>query len=155
MPRALRTAELATRQLAVRTEALADWQERNFGALRGRTVDSLGFNPLTMREAPEAGESLTQFEARVAQAWAALCARLQSLSPEEDLLLVTHGLVVRALLAMHIEDGALALLQAPPPNASLTVVSNDPGRPRLLLGPCAAHWLSIDDGRAGSAARGV
>lgn len=152
LPRARRTAELATRQLAVRIEALPVWQERNFGALRGRTVDSLGFNPLTMREAPEAGESLTQFEARVAQAWVALCARLQSLSPEEDLLLVTHGLVVRALLATHIEDGALALLRAPPPNASLTVVSNDPGRPRLLLGPCAAHWLSIDDG---SAARGV
>jgi len=155
LPRALRTAELATRQLAVRIEALPDWQERNFGALRGRTVDSLGFNPLTMREAPEAGESLTQFEARVAQAWVALCARLQSLGPEEDLLLVTHGLVVRALLATHIEDGALALLQAPAPNASLTVVSNDPGRPRLLLGPCAAHWLAIGDGRAGSAARGV
>lgn len=155
LPRARRTAELATQALALRIEAHPVWQERNFGALRGRTVDSLGFDPLTLREAPEAGESLAQFEARVAQAWVQLCSRLQNMGPDEDLLLVTHGLVVRALLAAHIEDGAQALLLAPPPNASLAVVSNDAGRPRLVLGPCAAHWHSGSGGRAGSAARGV
>jgi broad specificity phosphatase PhoE len=155
LPRAIRTAELATQQLTVRIEAHPAWQERNFGALRGRTLDSMGFDPLTMREAPEAGESLAQFEARVAKAWVALWARLQSLAPDEDLLLVTHGLVVRAVLATHIEDGAQALLQAPPPNASLAVISSDRGRPRLLLGPCAAHWLSPGARHPGSAAKGV
>ena len=70
LPRALQTAEaIATATgLPIITSALL--HERNFGDLRGRRYDTLGFDPLTSAEAPPNGESIPQFAARCAAAWA-------------------------------------------------------------------------------------
>lgn len=61
LPRALSTAEAiaAATGLVVQTTPLL--HERNFGDLRGLHYDTLGFNPLTMSEAPPSGESVAAF----------------------------------------------------------------------------------------------
>jgi probable phosphoglycerate mutase len=101
LPRALSTAEAisAATGLPIATTALL--HERNFGDLRGQPYDTLGFNPLTMTEAPPGGESVAMFQARVAQAFAQIVALRQQLGG--NLAVVTHGLVIRALLAHHAQ----------------------------------------------------
>lgn len=151
LPRARQTAEQVAQHLQRSVEASPDWRERNFGALRGRAYRSLDFNPITMIEAPPEGESLAQFEARVAQACARLAARVgesaqapaERLAEAGDVLLVTHGLVVRRLLAAHIEGGPASTPAAPPANASLVVAEVIDGRLRLALGPCTAHLTRL------------
>jgi broad specificity phosphatase PhoE len=138
LARAHRTAERVAARLSLTLASSPDWRERNFGVLRGRPYDSLGFDPVAMREAPDGGESLEQFEARVARAWAALVAKLERLDPDHDLLLVTHGLVLRGLLEHHVADAA-HMASLPLGNTALVVVNLEEGQPRLALGPCTAH----------------
>ena len=97
MPRALQTAQAlaAATGLAITTTPLL--HERNFGDLRGRPYDSLGFDPLTREEAPPNGESIPQFAARCAAAWAWVLQQQQLLGG--PLAVVTHGLVIRQWLA--------------------------------------------------------
>lgn len=149
--RARQTAEQVALHVERSVETSSDWRERNFGALRGRAYRSLDFNPITMVEAPPEGESLAQFEARVADGCARLVARVSGLTQAaadrladaEHLLLVTHGLVVRQLLAAHIEGGAASVRAGPPANASLVVAEVIGGRLRLALGPCTAHLARL------------
>lgn len=149
--RARQTAEQVALHVERSVETSSDWRERNFGALRGRAYRSLDFNPITMIEAPPEGESLAQFEARVADGCARLVARVSGLAQAaadrladaEHLLLVTHGLVVRQLLAAHIEGGAASVRAGPPANASLVVAEVIGGRLRLALGPCTAHLARL------------
>lgn len=151
LPRARQTAEQVALHLERSVDTSPDWRERNFGALRGRAYRSLDFNPITMIEAPPEGESLAQFEARVADGYARLVARVSRLTQAaaghqadaEHVLLVTHGLVVRRLLAAHIEGGAASARAGPPANASLVVAEVIGGRLRLALGPCTAHLARL------------
>lgn len=149
--RARQTAEQVALHVERSVDTSPDWRERNFGALRGRAYRSLDFNPITMIEAPPEGESLAQFEARVADGCVRLVARVSGLTQAaadrlahaEHLLLVTHGLVVRQLLAAHIEGGAASVRAGPPANASLVVAEVVEGRLRLALGPCTAHLARL------------
>ena len=151
LPRARQTAERVALHLERSVDTSPDWRERNFGALRGRAHRSLDVNPITMIEAPPEGESLAQFEARVADGCARLVARVSRstqaaadrLADAEHVLLVTHGLVVRRLLAAHIEGGAASVRAGPPANASLVVAEVIEGRLRLALGPCTAHLARL------------
>lgn len=100
LPRAQHTAELiaaATRATIESTELL---RERNFGDWRGLAYDALPVNPLQMVAAPPAGESAAHFEARVARAFALVIQH--AATRRESLAVVTHGLVIRVLLASHI-----------------------------------------------------
>ncbi|MDH4390547.1 MAG: phosphoglycerate mutase family protein [Aquabacterium sp.] len=122
LPRALQTAQAlaAATGLAITTSALL--HERNFGDLRGLLYDSLGFDPLTREEGPPNGESIPQFAARCAAAWAWVLQQQAALGG--PLAVVTHGLVIRQWL----HNGPL---QVPPQltlpdrlsNTSLTVAS--------------------------------
>lgn len=149
--RARQTALKVASRLGRAIEPSPDWRERDFGSLRGRAYGSLEFNPIAMTEAPPGGESLEAFETRVARACEALAARMSQLidarvdrgAPAGDLLLVTHGLVVRQLLATHIEGGTASLGSGPPANASLVVAEVVHGRLRLALGPCTAHLEQV------------
>jgi broad specificity phosphatase PhoE len=96
LPRALQTAQAlaAATGLAITTSPLL--HERNFGDLRGRLYDSLGFDPLTREEAPPNGESIPQFAARCAAAWAWVLQQQRALGG--PLAVVTHGLVIRQWL---------------------------------------------------------
>ena len=133
LPRALHTAEAiarATGLVASTTELL---HERNFGDLRGQPYDGLGFDPLTMLAAPPGGESGSAFETRVARAFALLVERRAALPG--PLVVVTHGLVIRAMLAgpvaleasrltgLHIGNTALTVLDARAPHAVIDLNS--------------------------------
>jgi probable phosphoglycerate mutase len=144
MPRALQTAQAvaAATGLPVQTDALL--RERNFGALRGRPWDTLGFDPMHLEAAPEGGESMADFHARAARAWArALQARSQA---GALLVVVSHGLLIHAALQRHAHwpAGGPAL----PPRLHNTSVSEvDAAAPHTVLRvDCTAHLTGIDAG---------
>ncbi len=137
LPRALQTAQAiaaAAGGLPLQTSALL--HERNFGALRGRAHDSLGFEPLLMAEAPPDGESMADFLARTDQAFE-LVLRAHA-AFDGPLVVVSHGLVIGAWLARRVR--LPAGVQAPPRigNTSVTRLSSQP--PHLAdLVDCTAH----------------
>lgn len=135
LPRALSTAEAiaAATGLPISTTTLL--HERNFGNLRGQPYDTLGFNPLTMDEAPPGGESVATFLARVAQAFEHMVALRTQLGG--TLAVVTHGLVIRALLAQHAQradDKELPRIG----NTSISVLGASPPHVVELL-DCSRH----------------
>ena len=136
LPRALRTAQAiaATTGAAIETSALL--QERNFGDWRGRSYDGMAINPLTMLEAPPGGESVAAFERRVAKAFEHIVQRQGDIGG--TIAVVTHGLVIRALLAAHVR---LASGMAQPThlgNTSLSIIGAQPPHAATLLN-CTQH----------------
>ena len=127
LPRAAHTAQIVAQALGLAVEHSALLRERDFGALRGRAYDALDFDPLTMDEAPPGGESATEFMRRAHAAFDHLLQRHAML--DGDLVVVTHGLLIRALLAgplcqgaealrgMHLGNTALSIFDATPPHA--------------------------------------
>lgn len=127
LPRAWQTAQAIAAASGATLDGSARLRERNFGALRGRAYDSLDFDPLTMAEAPPDGESAVDFATRVAEAFAALARAAAPLAG--DLVVVTHGLVIRGLLAarpgvpaethgaLHLGNTSVTILDARPPHA--------------------------------------
>jgi broad specificity phosphatase PhoE len=146
LPRAAQTARAISTAIGLTPDHDALLQERNFGALRGRAYDSLDFDPLALQEAPPGGESVPQFEARVACALDLLRERAAGLTG--DLVVVSHGLLIRTLLARYLKmpDGVAApehLL-----NTSVTIFDAAPPH-RVSLANCAVHLegAAVDDGR--------
>ena len=133
--RAQQSAEPIARLLGLTVQREPGLAERNFGLLRGRAYDSLGFDPLGLEEAPEGGESMRAFSERISRSFGRLCARLGE--SEGDTLWVTHGLVLRELFAHHLDCTMLATLPSAG-NCSLSVVE---GRPpfTVRLAACEAH----------------
>ena len=136
LPRARTTAEAVSRATGLPVAESPLLQERNFGDLRGRPYDSLGFNPLAMDDAPPGGESTAQFHARVAEAFADVCQRRRGLAG--PLVVVTHGLVIHALIARHLRLGGSHTLPERLGNTSLTTFGAD--APYLVeLLDCTQH----------------
>jgi broad specificity phosphatase PhoE len=107
LPRARHTAELIAAATGASLTTSALLRERNFGDWRGQPYDRLAIDPLTMREAPPGGESAEMFEARVALAFAHIVdpgvnPHAAEALPRGALAVVTHGLVLRAMLSAHI-----------------------------------------------------
>jgi probable phosphoglycerate mutase len=107
LPRAMQTAQAIAGATGAAITPTALLHERNFGDLRGQPYDSLPYNPLTMAEAPPGGESTADFQRRVALAFAQMVQMREGLAG--NLAVVTHGLVIRALLAQHLQLAADAL----------------------------------------------
>jgi probable phosphoglycerate mutase len=147
LPRARMTAEpleAATGLLASTTELL---QERNFGELRGRGYDELGFDPMATEYAPPGGEDWDTFRERVARAFAHVVGLRALLSG--NLAVVTHGLVIRAMLAEHARLSDASALPQRLGNTSITVLA--PAAPHLVsLLNCVRHLDEpiADDRRA-------
>jgi broad specificity phosphatase PhoE len=136
LPRAWLTAQAVAAALALPIRPSALLQERNFGELRGRPYDSLGFDPLVMSEAPPGGESATAFVQRVQQAFGDMLRQHKGL--DGDLLVVTHGLLIRTLLAGPLlprGDGPGSLLLG---NTSLSIFDAAPPHALQLLN-CTRH----------------
>jgi len=126
LPRAWRTAEAIAAVTGPAVGVSALLAERNFGALRGHPYDTLGFDPLAMDDAPPGGESTAAFERRVAEPYSMVVALRSTLGG--PLAVVTHGLVIRAILRAHttlatrpdevpvIGNTALTVLGARPPH---------------------------------------
>ena len=140
LPRALTTARAITAVTGATVETSVLLRERNFGDWRGQPYDGMAVNPLTMREAPPGGESAAAFARRVALAFEHIV-RLRA-ALDGALAVVTHGLVIRALLASHagLPDAAAATAAAPTHlgNTSLSVLDAQPPY-RVTLLNCTRH----------------
>ena len=136
LPRALMTARAigAASGAPVATTALL--HERNFGDWRGRPYDSLGFDPLAVDDAPPGGESSADFAARVARAFAELVQHRAALAG--TLVVVSHGLVIREILARHVRLTAAMVVPARLGNTSVSIVAADPPHAVELL-DCLRH----------------
>jgi len=131
LPRAWQTADALARLTGLEIAVEPLLQERNFGDLRGRPYDTLGYDPLAMDAAPPGGESFADFQARVEQAFARLVERRASL--QGDLVAVSHGLVIHAMLAAHATLDASILLPQRIGNASITVLAAGAPHPVAVL----------------------
>jgi len=143
MPRALQTAQAlaAATGLAITTTRLL--HERNFGDLRGRPYDSLGFDPLSHDEAPPNGESAAEFAARCAAAFVWVLQQQAALGG--PLAVVTHGLVIRQWLERGTLQvpGHLALPERLS-NTSVTVAMS--AAPYIVsLVDCIAHLDGVGE----------
>lgn len=110
--------------------------ERNFGDLRGQPYDTLGFDPLAMNQAPPGGESIPAFIDRVARAFDEM-RRLRA-ALQGPLVVVTHGMVIRALLAHHGRLPASTRLSPHLGNTCVSIVSARPPHAVSLLA-CTRH----------------
>ena len=147
LPRALRTAQAIAAATGAPIETNALLQERNFGDWRGRPYDGMAIDPLTMREAPPNGESALDFERRVAAAFGHVVERQSALGGV--LAVVTHGLVIRALLATHVRLADDLMAPAQLGNTSLSIVDAQPPHLASLLN-CTRHLEAAtrDDAQA-------
>ncbi len=115
LPRAQQTAKVIAAATGAPIELSELLRERNFGHWRGLAYDALPSNPLLMPEAAPGGESAAAFEARVARAFAFVVQRaaalvvqraaafvVQRAAARGTLAIVTHGLVIRAMLSGHV-----------------------------------------------------
>ena len=140
LPRALATAQAigAAFGLLVATTPLL--RERDFGDWRGLSYDTLGIDPMTLDEAPPAGESMAGFERRVALAFDFV--RREQRALNAPLIVVSHGLLIRALLERHCALGADLPVRFG--NTAVSIVdAQAPHAMRLVA--CTAH---LDAGNA-------
>lgn len=121
LPRAFVTAETIAQRCGLTVQTTELLHERDFGDLRGQPYDGLGFDPLTMAHAPAGGESAGTFVLRVARAFALLVERRAALTG--PLVVVTHGLVIRAMLAGPASLASDRLGIAPIGNTAVTIVA--------------------------------
>lgn len=147
LPRAWRTAEAIADALSLPIEPSALLQERNFGELRGRPYDTLGFDPLVMDAAPPGGESAADFALRLQAAFDEMLQHHAGL--HGDLVVVTHGLVIRMLLGGPLRLDAERLRQLHLANTSLSIFDADPPHGLQLLN-CTRHLDGVvsDDARS-------
>jgi broad specificity phosphatase PhoE len=150
LPRALTTAQAISAATGVPLSTTALLHERNFGDLRGQPYDTLGYNPLTMAEAPPGGESVAAFLDRVAQAFAHIVALRASLGG--NLAVVTHGLVIRALLTHHAMCGDAGELPRIGNTSVSVLAAQSPHAVELL--DCTRHLDSATQHDAGSLSGG-
>jgi|SRR5215467_799819 len=125
-------------------------QERNFGDLRSMAYAALAEDPFGPDVAPPNGEDWRMFHARVAEAFAFVVTRRRTL--RGTLVVMTHGLVCRALVERHarLPDGTLSPERFD--NTSVTVLHEDAPHGVSLLN-CTQHLVaSIEiDGAGGPA----
>jgi 2,3-bisphosphoglycerate-dependent phosphoglycerate mutase len=125
-------------------------QERNFGDLRGKAYAALPEDPFGPDVRPPNGEDWPTFHARVADAFAFIVSRRRGVNG--TLVVVTHGLVCRALVERHalLPEGVVVPERFD--NASMTVIHEDAPHQVSLLN-CTAHLMtSLEADRNGGAA---
>src|SRR5215467_9856870 len=131
-------APLATRSgIAIEESPLL--QERNFGDLRGVPYAELTENPFGPDFAPPNGEDWPTFHARVADAFDFIMRRRRSANGM--LVVVTHGLVCRALVERHalLPEGVVAPERFE--NASVTMLHEDAPHAVSLIN-CTRHLVT-------------
>ena len=146
LSRTAMTAEAVHAATGAPLEFDAELHERNFGDLRGRSYDSLGFDPFGEGYEPPAGESWEVFHERVARAWRnVLAVAARTAGP---LAVVTHGLVCRGVVAFHAPPAPGLAPPAGWRNTSVSVLEGAPRRATLI--DCVSHL--DDDAREGGKA---
>lgn len=121
--RAAQTAQALSQLTKVEVELTPLLQERNLGDIRGQSYDELGFDPFALDYIPSNGESWAEFNERVSLAWQFITQQVTHTNGH--LLIVTHGLVCRALLPhLLLPKGVKSLSQYG--NTSLTKIQETP-----------------------------
>lgn len=136
LPRALLTAELIADATGAPIETTTLLHERNFGDLRGLPYDTLTIDPRTSDAAAPGGESRAEFERRVDEAFEAIVRHRST--TRGNLAVVSHGLVIGALLARHAELAPGSTLPEHLGNTSLCVLADHPPHAVSLLN-CTSH----------------
>lgn len=145
MPRALETVAPIAARTGVPVTVDSLLRERDFGDLRGTPYDELRVDPFAVDYAPPNGETWVEFHERVARAWT-LVTELAARVPG-SLLVVTHGLVCRALVERHLCLDAGAVAPDRWHNTALTWI--DPAPPwKVQRLHCIEHLQDESDGRA-------
>jgi len=125
-------------------------QERNFGDLRGTAYAAVAEDPFGPGFAPPNGEDWPTFHARVAEAFAFIVSRRRS--TDGTLVVITHGLVCRALVERHAQVSAGAVVPERFDNTGVTILHEDaPHRAGLIN--CTRHLAAaVEANSAGGAA---
>ena len=150
LTRAAMTAEavVETTGAPIRYDALL--HERNFGDVRGTPYAELSFDLFAPEYDPPGGESWERFEARMDEAWV-LIQRVAG-ECEEDLAVITHGLVCRSVVARRTrlpEGVGRDLSGLAWRNTSVTILDGpDPWRVRLLN--CSVHLDEAESPQRGA-----
>ncbi len=125
-------------------------QERNFGDLRGMPYAALTEDPFGPDVAPPNGEDWPTFHARVAEAFAFIVSRRRGANG--TLVVVTHGLVCRALVERHALLPAGVVAPERYDNTSVTVLHEDAPHGVGLIN-CTRHLAtSVEMDRNGASA---
>jgi 2,3-bisphosphoglycerate-dependent phosphoglycerate mutase len=114
-------------------------QERNFGDLRGVPYAELAEDPFGPGFAPPNGEDWPTFHARVADAFALIVSRRRRV--DGTLVVVTHGLVCRALVERHTQLPAGVAVPKVFDNTGITVPHEDAPHGVSLLN-CTRHLMA-------------
>ncbi|HEY2532432.1 MAG TPA: histidine phosphatase family protein [Xanthobacteraceae bacterium] len=148
--RARMTAALLAARSGIAIEESPLLQERNFGDLRGLRYAELRENPFGPDFMPPNGEDWPTFHARVAGAFAFIVNRRRRVNG--TLVVVTHGLVCRALVERHalLPEGVVAPEHFD--NTSVTMLHEDAPHVVSLIN-CTQHFMtSIEMNHNGGAA---
>ncbi len=142
MSRAWMTAQAiaALTGLPIRPSKLL--HERNFGDLRGRRYDELDHDPVSAEHAAPNGESMSVFRARVTQAFDELRALRSTLTG--DLVVVSHGLVIKVILADLVRRPPGVAAPERLGNTSVSIISAAPPYMAELI-DCTTH---LNEGNA-------
>ena len=125
-------------------------QERNFGDLRGTAYAALAEDPFGPAFAPPNGEDWPTFHARVAEAFSLIVSHRRRANGH--LVVVTHGLVCRALVERHALLPAGVVAPERYDNTSITVLHEDAPH-GVSLANCTRHLItSVEMDRYGTPA---
>ncbi len=119
-PRAADTATVVSQHTGVAVDHDVLLRERDFGDLIGRSYDSFPSSPLPLDFAPPNGEGPDAFFGRMALAWD-LITGLVADTPG-NLLVVTHGLVCKALVSRYVEPTSVGVVPRSWFNTSVTEI---------------------------------
>jgi broad specificity phosphatase PhoE len=146
LPRAMQTATAIGHDCGLAVQTCELLQERNFGDWRGLAYDTMDFNPLLFADAPPGGESVPEFVSRVAAAFEHIT-NLRAIM-NGPLAVVTHGMVIRQMLAAQVSLASGAAMPAHFGNTSVNRIAElAPYNVELLN--CTRH---LDDETAHDAA---
>jgi 2,3-bisphosphoglycerate-dependent phosphoglycerate mutase len=115
-------------------------QERNFGDLRGTAYAALAEDPFGPNFAPPNGEDWPTFHARVAEAFAFIVSRRRS--ADGTLVVITHGLVCRALVERHAKVSADTVVPERFDNTGVTIL-HEAAPHQVGLINCTRHLSAL------------
>jgi len=114
-------------------------RERSFGDLRGKAYDDIDTGFFDEAYAPPNGETHHQFVERVNRAWEFILATYQNAAG--DLIVMTHGLVLRELIKQHLIVDEATLPLSDFQNTCITEVNRTDMKTIVRL--CDAQHLDI------------
>ena len=126
----------------------ASLRERNFGDFRGSVYAEHGMDIMAADFEPPNGESWPVFHARVDRAWQLIQTHLSTV--DGDLVVITHGLVLRSLFERRLDSRSHLLEPGMVVNNTAVTTVERVAPWRIIELACVAH---LNDGaRAGGVA---